>query len=212
MLAANDVQVGVVSWGMGCAEEDYAGLASRVSAVAAWIDKEICRLSAMPPESCTEPTTSYDNRLPEAGKGEFPLRVTVQHDNAPGETAWSLTHRESMALLYFQPFESVPQPYTDVSHVFSDLKAGTYVFAISDTKKDGICCKFGKGSIAITNHETNDVLWEHTGEFDEYLSVTLELDSNGSLVSAEEATAWINPSNAVSNSNGPPASSASADE
>lgn len=203
MMAANDVQIGVVSWGEGCAEPDHAGLASRVSAVTAWIEREICRLSAMPPDSCKAPTTSYDNRLPKKGHGDFQLRITVQHDNAPTETAWSFTHRESMTLLYFQPFESVPQPYTDVSHVFHDLQAGTYVFAISDTKQDGICCKFGAGSIAITNHETNNVLWEHSGDFKEYLSVTMELDQDGSIVSFQEADAWINPSKAVSDSNGP---------
>ena len=72
------------------------------------------------------------------------MRVTVQHDNAPQETAWSLEHIESASLLYFQPFESVPEPFVDVSHVFHDLVAGTYSFHISATKKDGICCKFGK--------------------------------------------------------------------
>jgi hypothetical protein len=207
MMAANDVQVGVVSWGIGCAEADHAGLASRVSAVTTWIDSEICRLSAMPPESCNEAsTTSYNNRLPEEGKGEFQLLITVKHDNAPAETAWSFTHRESMTLLYFQPFESVPQPYTDVSHVFHDLKAGSYVFAISDTKMDGICCQFGKGSIAITNPITNEVLWEHAGDFEEYLSVTLEMASNGTVVDFLEGDAWINPSKGTSDSNGPPSS------
>jgi len=214
-MAAGDVQVGVISWGEGCAEADHAGLASRVSTVSDWIEQEICRLSAMPPESCGDkPTASHDNRLPtQEGEGDFQLRITVQHDHAPEETAWSFTHRDSMSLLYFQNFDTVPQPYVDVTHVFHNLRAGTYFFGISDKKKDGMCCQFGQGSIAITNHKTHEVLWEHNGEFEEFLSVTLELNSAGSVVDAQEGTKWINPSIAASNFNGPPPrSSASIEE
>ncbi|CAB9521115.1 Plasminogen (Fragment) [Seminavis robusta] len=208
MLDIHNVQVGVVSWGEGCAEADHAGLASRVSAVTDWIEREICRLSAMPPKTCIErnmPTTCFDKRLPsgdsEDDKGTFQMRVTVQHDHSPKETSWSVTHIESATLLYFQPFESVPEPFVDVSHVFHNLVAGTYNFAISDTEKDGLCCEFGQGSIVITNHGTEQVLWEHNGKFEEFLGVTIKLDEAGNVVSLEEATEWINPSVRVSKAN-----------
>jgi hypothetical protein len=192
----------------GCADADHAGLASRVSTVADWIAQEICNLSAMPPSTCGDrnfPTTSYDNRLPSGtddDKGQFSIRVTVQHDNAPKETSWSLTHLESATLMYWQPFNSVPEPFVDVSHVFHDLVAGTYFLEISDTNKDGICCLYGQGSIAITNHGANQLLWQHRGDFTDYLGVTLTLDTNGTVVSQDESAAWINPSLATSESNG----------
>ena len=194
---------------IGCARADHTGLASRISAVTDWIESGICSLSAMPPASChINRTTSYNHRLPsdteengELQPATFDLRVTVRHDSAPQETSWSLTHVDSHTLMYFQEFESVPTPFVDVSHVFHRLTAGTYVFAISDTNKDGICCGFGQGGIAITHHETNQVLWQHAGEFTDFVSVTLQLDSRGSLVSAEESTIWINPSLQTSDSN-----------
>lgn len=154
----------------------------------------------MPPVSCpSNSTTSYNHRLPDKDEARFDneifdIRVTVQHDSAPKETAWSLTHIDSHSLLYLQDFESVPTPFVDVSHVFHRLKAGKYFFAISDTKQDGICCEFGQGSVSITHHETNEVLWEHNGDFTDFLGVTLELDGSGSLVNAEENASWKNPS------------------
>ena len=55
--------------------------------------------------------------------------------------------------------------------------------------------------MVITHHETNEVLWEHNGDFTDYLAVTLELDSDGSLISTEETTSWKNPSVQITEQN-----------
>ena len=216
ILDATNTQVGLVSWGgTMCADPKHAGVAARITTDTAipWIEEQICRLSATPPASCNNTqTTSYNHRLPASfdngGRKKkktstvvddthtgpfFDIEVSVHHDLAPERTSWSLTHLDSYSLLYWQPYEQVPMPYVTVNRVFSNLVAGTYVFAISDDSGNGICCGYGPGFISITKPHTGEVLWEHWGVFKDQVSVRLQLDATGSVVTLEESDGWINP-------------------
>lgn len=52
LMDSHGVQVGVVSYGAGCAEPGRPGVYARVSGAIDWINEQICLLSSNPPSSC----------------------------------------------------------------------------------------------------------------------------------------------------------------
>mmetsp|Transcript_8962 Transcript_8962/g.21316 ORF Transcript_8962/g.21316 Transcript_8962/m.21316 type:complete len:1059 (-) Transcript_8962:2662-5838(-) len=140
-----DIVVGIVSWGFGCALPAFPGIYSRVSHEVQWIKQTICYVSDSPP-------TEYDCSLytpPVDGENTVPVTVTLNLDDFPEETGWSIRNKAD-GTVYGQAKSGdyTTKRDTVIETVF--LPAGsTCIFEITDAFGDGMCCNNLPGTYVI---------------------------------------------------------------
>jgi hypothetical protein len=181
------VQVGIVSYGRGCAQPGYPGLYTRVSTIAPWIYDQVCQISCFPPSSCPadklHPCAATSNDKPATAK--VVLRVIVAADGYPNEVSILFRHVDYGEDYWFVPYNSQPAAKgpTGLSvfdfTVPKNIPPGRLYLEVHDSGGDGICCTYGNGYIQIINVATNRTIFSDTGSYASVLERYINIDSNG---------------------------------
>jgi len=145
-----DVQVGVVSSGLGCALDSFPGVYARISAEYDWIRNAVCELSSDPPGYLGCPgeviaAFAYPRQV------LAEVTIAIELDGAPGDTSFVLEEDPGLAAKTASagrtaqvdgvsqvPFDTYTSSRTTVEHVVNVAPNEQYRLTLLDRGNNGL--------------------------------------------------------------------------
>lgn len=149
---ASDVQLGVVSWGLQCGDDDFPGVYARVSEHYDWIAQTVCQISDDPPAyfGC------HGKPIPPGNPSDpmVDISISFRLDDYRAETGWVLESMPDFRNIRFRPFgtyksSSTIDPYNSFSETVSVQSGRFYMLSVLDEFADGFCCSVGEGFFRV---------------------------------------------------------------
>lgn len=163
-----DLQIGIVSWGVGCAHESFPSVGARTG-VTHWIRSITCQYSSNPPEyfECDNrdsftysPSPTLAPSVPSISPAptvyKVPVLLTIRFDEYSHEVGWSIWDDNEETL--YRSVSVTTYDKLEVVHEVTMLPPGhNFTFIIIDRNADGI---MGAG----TRYELKLSIDSETGE------------------------------------------------
>lgn len=126
------------------------------------------------------PTPPPNTPAPGINRNKGSLTITFQYDEYPEEVSWTLMHVDTEVPLFFQPYLSDIEPHSTTERTFNNLEPGQeYMFRVSDSEGDGICCGNGKGRFNIYDNVQARGLYNIKADFRSYFEIKFKIMPNG---------------------------------
>jgi len=158
----DDVQMGIVSWGVSCGNPYFAGVYSRISEHYDWIRDNVCEMSDKPPQYMNCPIKPYP-----PGRMDSPpveITITMKFDGYRGESGWLLESIPDFRNIAFRPFGTYSSGASvdennSVSETLRVQSGRFYLLTVMDEFADGFCCDSGRGFFRVeASHEKNPIV------------------------------------------------------